>query len=246
MSALVRAEARKIWSSPTTWWLLVITAAVGVLGTLAPLLADGERADVLSDDSLQSAMHGAAAGSILVIVLGIVGTAGEWRFGQITQTLLTTPRRRHVLTAKSAVHLAAGAAFGIVAATASLVTATSWYAAEGHSLPVTRSAVWLTLLGCVAVAALYGVLGVAVGAIARNPITAIVGALAWLALVEPALFAAAPRVFRWLPGIAAFGLERQPTEHLLAPAPAAGVLLAAVSALWFAGQRLVEHDDVTA
>jgi hypothetical protein len=182
---------------------------------------------------------------VLVLVAGILGMAGEWRFGQINQTFLTTPRRWQAVAVKGIVYLGIGAVYGIAAAVAATATAWGWYRTKDLTLPFERSAVWLTLLGCVAVAALFGVLGVAVGAIVRRPVPAIVGALAWTVLVEPALFAAAPTAFRWLPGIASLSLRRQPAEHLLSAGYAAIVLLAVIVAALVAGLRMVERDDVT-
>ena len=247
MSALVRAELRKVWATPSIWWLLLATAAIGVVGTLAPLIAaDGDTADLLTDQKLQEAMHGAAAGVILVIVAGIVGMAGDWRFGQATQTFLTTPQRWRVIAAKGLVHMGVGTVYGIAAGAAATATAWGWYRANDLALPFDRSAVWLTLLGCLAVAVLFGLLGVAVGAVARNQVAAIVAAVGWQVLVEPALFAASPSVFKWLPGMASFSLRRQPTDGLLTIGPATAVLLGVVAAFMAAGLWFVERDDVTA
>ncbi|HEX5997570.1 MAG TPA: hypothetical protein VFY84_20720 [Jiangellales bacterium] len=246
MSQLPRAELRKVRSTPVTWWLLMSTAAIGVLGTLAPLIAvDGKPVDLLSDHQIRAALHGAAGGSVLVLVAGIIGMAGEWRFGQVSQAFLSTPRRWRVVIVKTVVYLGVGAVYGMAAAVAATATAWAWYRAKGFALPFDRSAVWLTLLGCVAVAALFGVLGVAIGAIVRRPVPAIVGALAWTVLVEPALYAATPTVFRWLPGIASLSLRRQPAEHLLPVGTAAAVLLAVIAVALVTGVRLVERDDVT-
>jgi hypothetical protein len=247
MSTLLRAELRKVRATPTIWWLLLGTAAIGVVGTLAPLIAaDGDAAGLLTDRKLQEAMHGAAAGVILVIVAGIVGMAGDWRFGQATQTFLTTPQRWRVVVAKSLAYMGVGAVYGIVAGAASTATAWGWYRASDLALPFDRSAVWLTLLGCLAVAVLFGLLGVAVGGLARNQVAAIVAALGWQVLVEPALFAASPSVFKWLPGMASFSLRRQPTEGLLAVGPATAVLVGVIAVLLAAGLWCVERDDVTA
>jgi hypothetical protein len=139
-----------------------------------------------------------------------------------------------------------GAVYGVAAGAASVATAWGWYRAEGVTLPFERSAVWLTLLGCFAVSVLFGVLGVAVGALTRNQVGGIVGSLAWMALLEPALFAASPSVFRWLPGVASFSLRRQPNDDLLPMAPAAAVIVAVVAVMLVLGWRLVERDDVTA
>jgi hypothetical protein len=247
MRALLAAETRKAIAAPTTWWLLLATAALGVAGTLPPLIAGQDTpSGRLTDEALQQAMHGAAAGVTLVIVAGVVAMAGEWRHGQITQTLLSTPRRRLVVWAKSLVYLVVGLAYGLAAALGAVVTAWLWYRGQGVDLPLTRSAVWLTLLGCVLVAALFGVLGVAIGAVSRNQVVGIVSSLGWLALVEPALFSASPSVFRWLPGMASFSIRRQPTDDLLAVGPAAAVVLAVVVAALAAGLRVVDRTDVTA
>lgn len=247
MTKLLRAELHKVTATPITWWLLLGTVAIGVLGTLAPLIAvDGKPVDLLSDQQLQSAMHGAAGGSILVMVAGIIGMAGEWRFGQVTQAFLTTPQRRQVVAAKTIIYLGVGLVYGLAASVTATAAAAGWYRAKDLALPYERSAVWLTLLGCLAVSVLLGALGVAVGAIARNLVAAIVVALAWTVLIEPALFAAAPAVFRWLPGIAALSLRRQPREDLLPVETAAVVLIGVIVLVMVIGLRQVDRDDVTA
>jgi ABC-2 type transport system permease protein len=246
MTNLLRAEIRKVRATSVTWWLLLSTVAIGILGTLAPLIAvDGKPVDLLSDHQIRAALHGAAGGAVLVLVAGIIGMAGEWRFGQVGQAFLSTPRRWRVVTIKTIIYLGVGTVYGVAAALAATATAWGWYRAKHLALPFDRSAVWLTLAGCVAVAALFGVLGVAIGAIVRRPVPAIVGALAWTVLMEPALFAAAPTVFRWLPGIASLSLRRQPAEHLLPVGTAAAVLLAVITTALAAGVRMVERDDVT-
>ena len=247
MTDLLRAELRKVRATPTTWWLLLGTAAIGVVGTLAPLIAaDGDAADLLSDHDLQQAMHGAAAGAILVIVAGIIGMAGEWRFGQATQTFLTTPQRWRVVMAKSVTYMGVGALYGVAAGAGATATAWAWYRANDLALPLGRSAVWLTLLGCLAVSVLFGLVGVGVGAVARNQVAGIVAAVGWHALVEPALFTASPSVFKWLPGIASFSLRRQPADGLLAIGTATAVLVGFVVASLAVGVWFVERDDVTA
>lgn len=246
MSLILRAELRKVLATPTIWWLLLGTAAIGVAGTLAPLIAAPANADLLTDEKLQQAMHGAAAGVILVIVAGIIGMAGEWRFGQASQTFLTTPLRRRVVAAKTVAYMGVGVIYGLAAAAASVATAWIWYRGNDVALPFDRSAVWLTLLGCLAVAICFGVLGVAVGAIARNQVVAIVVTMAWLTVVEQALFAASPSVFRWLPGMASFSVRRQPNDGLLAFWPAAAVLFGVVVVALAIGARMVERADVTA
>jgi ABC-2 type transport system permease protein len=246
MTALLRAEVRRLAATPTTWWLLLGTVGIGIVGTLAPLIATDATPARLTDAGLQEALHGAAAGGTLVLVAGILAMAGDWRHGQATQTFLTTPRRHRVVAARAISHLGLGTGFGIAAGAASTLTAWTWYRSEGFDLPLDRAAVWLTLAGCVTSAAAFGVLGVAIGGITRNQVGAIVGSLAWLILVEPALLAASPAVARWLPGIASLAVARQPAADLLPMGAAVAVLAAAVVVALALATRFVARDDVTA
>jgi hypothetical protein len=79
----------------------------------------------------------------------------------------------------------------------------------------------------------------------RNQVIAIVGAMGWLVVVEPILFAASQPVFRWLPGMASISLRRQPADGLLSPGIAAAVLVGVLTVVLGLGARLVERDDVT-
>ncbi|HKA05321.1 MAG TPA: hypothetical protein VKD67_13370, partial [Acidimicrobiales bacterium] len=147
---------------------------------------------------------------------------------------------------KSLTYLGVGAVYGIVADAASTATAWGWYGAKGLTFPIDRSAVWLTLLGCLAVAVLFGVLGIAIGGIARNQVLAIVVTLGWLLIVEQALFAASKSVFKWLPGIASLAIRRMPAEGLLPIGSAFAVLAAVIAVLLAAAYWFVDGDDVTA
>jgi ABC-2 type transport system permease protein len=246
MNALLRAEARRLAATGTTWWLLLGTVGIGIIGTIAPLIATDATPARLSDAGLQESLHGAAAGSTLVLVAGILAMAGDWRHGQATQTFLTTPARHRVVAARALSHLGLGTAFGVVAAASSTLAAWAWYRSEGFALPLDRSAVWLTLAGCVAGSAAFGILGVAIGGISRNQVGAIVGALAWLILLEPALFAAVPTAARWLPGMASLAVARQPDANLLPLGAAAAVLTGVVVVALALATRLVARDDIAA
>lgn len=91
------------------------------------------------------------------------------------------------------------------------------------------------LAAAVAVIALYGMIGVALGAIIRNQIVAVAGALVWLLALEGFLVTLLPAVGRWLPGGATVGLlqeGRAATTHgSLLPAWAGGLVLLGYAAL---------------
>ena len=94
-----------------------------------------------------------------------------------------------------------------------------------HAYPVSIPVLWLgtTLLtGC------FGLLGVALGALTRNTVGAVLGALGWVFLVELAILQPlAPPFAKWLPTGVAISLTTPAQEAgtNLAPAMAALVLV---------------------
>jgi hypothetical protein len=90
-------------------------------------------------------------------------------------------------------------------------------------------------------------IGVALGALTRNTIGAIVAAVAWTLFVEQVILAAiVPGIEKWLPTGAAIGLTNAPgpgPAHSL-PAAAAGVVLAgyAIVMLLAASRTTIRRD----
>ena len=112
-------------------------------------------------------------------------------------------------------------------ATPGLGTVVATLLAHGvHHLP---PGVGLPYLGTVVSSACFGMIGVALWALTRNTIGAIVAAIAWTLFVEQVILAAiVPGIEKWLPTGAAIGLTNAPGPgpgHSL-PAAVAGVVLA--------------------
>lgn len=247
MKSVLNAELRRASTSPSNGWLLLATVAVGVLGTLASLLTtDPQPAVLLAEAKIREAMHGAAGGAVLVAIAGIIAMAGDWRFGQATQSFLTTPRRSIVVWARAIVYSVVGIGYGVIASIGATLTAYIWYQSHDVAFPLGSSTVWLTIIGCIAVATLFGVLGIGIGAVSRQQTVAIVATLAWMVLVEPALFQASPKLFRWLPGMAALSLRGMPSPELLPVLPATLVVVGIVAGSLVLGMRLVNRDDISA
>jgi hypothetical protein len=99
----------------------------------------------------------------------------------------------------------------------------------------------------VAAGALWGVIGVAVGALVRQQVAAVVGALVWVLVVENLGAGLLRDAGRYLPGQAAHALaDASQAGTLLAPALGAAVLAAyALVALALAALRMVRTDIVT-
>lgn len=241
MKRLIFSELRKLRSTPTMWWLLAGTTLLAIAATIgAMVLSDAKDISLVSEEALRGDLHAVGSGSILVAVAGVIGMAGEFRFGQSDQTFISEPRRARVLGVKVAMFAVLGAIFGVTASLGTLATMWIWITGNGETVPFGESYIWTTLFGAVASASIFGVLGVAIGAVARNQVVGIVSALGWLIVFEPIVFEASTDVGQWLPGAAAQGLRQIPQDGLLSTGAGA-----AVFGLWTIAVLLVAHWRTT-
>jgi ABC-2 type transport system permease protein len=246
MARIITSEWRKLRSTPTMWWLLAGAVLLCVAGAVGGLVVAGAGNRPLNTgEGLRAALHAVGAGAILGEVAGIIGMAGEFRFGQADQTFLSEPRRGRVLTAKVVVFAAVGLVFGVVSAAATLGASWVWLTAKGAGLPFGQPVIWSSLGGGIAAAALSALFGVAAGAVLRNQVVTIVAVLAVQAGVESAVFQASRAVGRWLPGRASEALRQLPTEGLLSWRAGAMVLSAWVAGLLIVGALRTLRADIT-
>ena len=237
MSALVRAELLKLRTVALPAWLLVTTLALVLLSVSATVLTAGlEGAPLQRDDPalLARAAASASGGNVVVLILGILLLTQEFRFGTATPSFLVTPRRERVLVAKLLAVSVTGLGFALVSALVALALAAVLIPLRDGVLQWDRS-VLEVLLGVGLVMLLYGPIGVAVGALVRNQIAAVVGALAWTFLVEQLLVALLPEVGRWTPGGAVSAVlqlgELATTRGDLLPVWGGALLLVAYAAV---------------
>src|ERR671918_3097273 len=138
MRGLVAAEWLKL---RTTWFLFGTVPAVVLLSAVAVagLGLSSEVAGVAlfepTEGVRQAALHLTSSGAVLVIVLGIVISAGEYRTPTATDTFLTTPRRSRVVAAKLAIGAILGLVLGALSAAVGLPIAYLWFEVEGEALP---------------------------------------------------------------------------------------------------------------
>lgn len=202
MTALVRAELLKLRTVKLPLWLLLTALLLVLLGVLATVLTAGlEGAPLRRDDPelMARAVANASGGNIVVLILGILTLTQEFRFGTATPSFLVTPRRGRVLVAKLIAIAMVGAVFAVVSALLALaVSAVLIPLRDG--VANYDAQVLQVLLGAILVMVLYGPIGIAVGALIRNQIAAVVGALAFTFIVEQLLIALLPDVGKWTPG----------------------------------------------
>jgi len=182
--------------------------------------------------AVDSVYANAISGYIFVIILGIMLMAGEFRHGTAVATFLTAPKRASVLAAKIVIS-ALGGIFvmlvsTVIALIAGYITLLSFPNAAEPSQDIFSNAVVAAIVSGI----ILGIIGVAVGALIRNQMLAIVGALLYLFIIDPLLLAFLPEAGKYLPsGLITAMLSIDvtapiDTSTLLPPLEAVMVLLA--------------------
>lgn len=248
MNQLIRAELLKLRTTRTAFWTLIglpATVALGVSSTIAAAGRSGEGIPLETVEGVRNVLGASTSGAFVALILGILAMSGEYRHQTATQTFLVTPVRHRVVAAKLAAFALVGLALAVAASALTLAIALPWLASKGADVRILED-VGLVLLGATAETALYGAMGVAVGALIRNQTTAIVTALAWTFLAEGVLVELLPALGRWLPGGAASALTSFSLEagDLLPMWAAALVLGAYAIGFAVAGSRVVVERDV--
>lgn len=243
MKSLVKSEFIKLFSTRTFYGLTAGAVAVVLLGTASTILSADPK-------SLEGPLHEqtfyvltSINVGLFALVLGIRAFTDEFRHGTIITTFLTTGRRMHVLAAKLIV--AAVAAVGMAAVAEAAMTGTALFlsAARGPGFELTSSDA-SALVGLAAALAIWATIGVAVGAIVRHQVAAIVGGLIWVLVIENLGASLLGDAGRYLPGQAAHAVADVPMDALLTVSVAAVVLVvyAAVAALL--GATVLVRRDV--
>jgi ABC-2 type transport system permease protein len=242
--AQIRAELLKVRSTRTTLGLLLgMLALILLFSLLTGLLSD---ADAISrtEDQRQLLGLGSLAG-LFSALAGVLLITSEYRYGTIRPTFLFTPGRPRVLVAKLAAGLLAGIVFGVVGEGAGFLLGYAILDARGISFALSGGDVALLLLGTFAATALWGAMGVGLGAILRNQVGAVITLLAWGFIVDNLLFGLVPSVGRFTPTRAQDAFIGITTEHLLSPAAGGLTLVAWVVVLAVIGLPLITRRDVT-
>ncbi len=243
MRALVQAELLKLRTVRLPGVLLLVQLALVGLAVCATVLPASR-----DQDPFRLALASAGGASTLVLVLGILVLTQEFRFGTATPSFLVTPRRERVLVAKLLAVVLVGAVFAVVSVLWASGLTVALLELRGRDVVLEGPLVG-TLAADLLVVVLYGPIGVAVGALVRNQVGAVVGALAYTFVVETLLVALKPSVGRWLPGGASsallqLGEDAGDRADLLSPLGGALLLVAYAAVLSGVAARLTLRRDL--
>ena len=245
MSAVLRAELLKLRTTRTFAALVAAGLAlsllvVGLSASLGDNFTEDEVAELFTADFT----------GLFILLLGVMGMAGEWRHRTITSTVLAAPDRVRLLGAKVIAVAIAGAVLSLIVTLVIMVVGTVILSSRGETtagVAELADVLWRNLV----VAAFFGAFGVLVGALVRNQVTAIVGLLVFAFVVEPAVLALAGDVGRFGPTAGApnsvIGIDDPFDEDtdLLAPGVALLVLAAWLGAGFAAATALLRRSDLT-
>jgi ABC-2 type transport system permease protein len=242
VSALLQAELMKLRTTRT--FVALVGAALGL--SLLVVVLTALLGKSFTEKDVRELFTADFTG-LFILMLGVIGMAGEWRHRTITSTILAAPDRLRLLAAKTLSYALAGALLSFIVTAAIMAVGTLILSSRGEptiGINELADVLWRNLL----VAALLGALGVCIGALVRNQIVAVVGVLVFAFVLEPAIMALASDVGRFGPTVGAPNgiLETQPfgDSELLAPAIAALVMAGWVALGFAAAATLLRQRDL--
>jgi len=226
--SLVRASRSELTKQFTTsmWWILAIVlvayigATAGGLAATFGALASGALdqnavgGPALPADALPPIIYSLATamGYVFPLLLGTLLVTNEFRHKTLTPTFLATPRRGTALAGKVVAGAVMGVLYGVLAIVATVAPGAGLLAAFDIDTRLGDSDTWALLGRMIIAFVLWALIGIAVGALVRNQVAAVVGVLAFTQFVEPILRTVAAfidgvsDVARFLPGAASDAL----------------------------------------
>ena len=187
MTHLVSAELLKLRTTRTFWALAGSTFALILLIVILSLILDDDEL-VSNESSVRSLLTTGGLAGLLMLVLGAVVGAGEYRHGTIASTLLVTPNRLRATGAQTIACALGGLVVGLAASALIAVIVLPILSARDAVLPGSDVVIRI-VLGNGLYAALAAALGASLGAALRNQVAAIVTLLLIFFVVDPAVSA---------------------------------------------------------
>jgi len=243
MIAQTKAELLKVRSTRTTIGLMLgMVALILLFSLLTGLLT---HADQLSTKENQRQLLGIGGlAGVFSALAGVLLITSEYRYGTIRPTVLFNPARGQLLAAKLAAGALAGIAFALLGEAISWAIGITILEARGITIVLSSTDIQRLVLGGIASVALFGMIGVGLGAIIRNQVGSVITLLAWGFIVDNLLFGLVPSVGRFTPTRSQDALMGLTTDHLLSPAAGAAILIAWTALLAAVGLALTTRRDI--
>lgn len=186
MKASIRAELMLLTRSRAVRWSVVtawLFAAVVTGGLLSTYGSEQQAVDVSTAAGQAEVLIDPLSG-LVVLALGVVLAAGDFRTGAVVWTYLATPERWRWAAAKVVVAALLGAVVGVVAELVKLGTLAALQPAGAGPVQWSQGVLWQAVAGSVISPTALAVAGAALGLATRNVAGAITGALVWIVVLE--------------------------------------------------------------
>lgn len=248
---VLRSEWHKFWTLRSTW-ITLSAASLLILGTGLVMAighepAGGGVGEVR--DPVVLTLLGVQFGQIILPVLGVLFSAGEYSTGMIRASLAAVPRRLPVLWAKATVFAAVALATTLVTVFATFLLAQIFLSDTDMAASLTEPGIAGAVAGTAVGLTLLGVLGLGLGALIRS-VPGAIGAFFAGVVILPEVLSAVPSnavtdAVAYFPARAAesLGAVQQHNGALSDGTALLTLCLWALAALVAAG-RLLKHRDV--
>lgn len=247
MTARLHAEWLKLTTTRTFYWLLAGAAAVAAVGAFSTTSAASSPPWDMTTPLHEQTLWVLATinGGMFAIIAGARTFTDEFRHDTIAHTYIADPRRTTSTVGKAVAGALSGALIGLSVAAAVFVVALLMALFSGGDIAVHGSDGTATI-GFVAGMALWGVIGAGFGAIVRNPVAVVAGALLWVLMLENLGAGLLEEGGRFLPGQTVHAVART-TEgmHALAVPQAATLLAVYALVSILAALAVLRRRDVT-
>lgn len=185
MINVIAAELSKLRTARSSF--VMILTAVGIalaFGLLGSLLGDYANNQAAGEDLISS---GGFFAAIFALIIGVLAITGEMRHGSIAPSLLVTPVRERLIAAKLVAVVIVCGLIGALSVGGCLAIGAILGPSQGFGLALSGGEVLRAIGAGALVAALFGAIGLGVGALIRNQAGAIVAVLIWLFVIDSLL-----------------------------------------------------------
>lgn len=240
----LRSETLKTLSTKGTIVLLVGGVAVVALATASTMLS-------MPPANLEGPIHEQVAyfiGSVVLVVFALIvgmrSFTDEFRHGTVLTTVLVSSSRTELLVAKAIVTMGVTLTMSVLGLATLTVVALSLSGVKGGALDLAGSD-WSAFAGLVSAMLVWTVVGVGLGALIRNQVAAVVGALVWVLVAENFAGGFIGEAARFMPGQLSNAMaDVSSTTSLLDALPAALLLIGYALLISFAAGVTLDRRDV--
>jgi ABC-2 type transport system permease protein len=194
MTAAVRAEFRKFFTTRMWWGMAIaifllgiaLAVAFGFIYTITPDPNDPNPAPTGTPLQIANSVYtaGLGVGYLLTLTIGVMQIGSEYRHKTITSTFLGTPKRAEVMGAKVIALLGIGAIYGVISLVGSVVAGAIVLNARGFA-PFPEAGVFRTLALSLLVLGLWALVGLGAGILIPNQVAALLISVGVAWIVEP-------------------------------------------------------------